>query len=201
IVSAKSSRLCGIGLVFFLLLTSGCALTAENWVEVRSPHFIVATNASEKEARKVADQFEQIRAMFHSAFATFQVDLPQPIVILAAKNQTTMKQLLPEEWEVKGHIHHAGMYQPGEDKDYVILRLDPGGDNPFHTLYHEYTHALLRLNVSNLPIWLHEGLAEFYGNSTLGDKEHKTGTIDPGHLYLLHPSEPIPHETQLDLDP
>jgi len=76
--------------------------------------------------------------------------------------------------------------------DYVVLRLDTEGNNPFHTLYHEYTHALLRLNFSNLPLWLNEGLAEFFGNTTLGDKEIKTGTSDPGHLYLLNQSKTDP---------
>ena len=42
---------------------------ADNWIEVRSPHFTATTNAGEKEARKNADQFEQIRQMFHAAFA------------------------------------------------------------------------------------------------------------------------------------
>jgi Flp pilus assembly protein TadD len=183
-----------------LLLPPFSAVAADNWIEVRSPHFIVNTNAGEKEARKVADQFEQIRKMFHSALSALRLDPPQPIIIVAAKNENTLKLFLPEEWEVKGHIHHAGMYQPGQDKDYVVLRVDSEGNNPFHTLYHEYTHALLRLNFSNLPIWLNEGLAEFFGNSTLGDKEIKTGTIDPGHLYLLNQSKLIPIETLLEID-
>src|SRR5712692_6101655 len=183
-----------------LLLLPHSAVAADNWIEVRSPHFTVQSNAGEKEARKVADQFEQIRNMFHSAFSSMRVDPAQPIVILAAKNENTLKLFLPEEWEVKGHIHHAGMYQPAQDKDYVVLRLDTEGDNPFHTLYHEYTHALLRLNFSNLPLWLNEGLAEFFGNSTLGDKEIKTGTIDPGHLYLLNQSKLIPIEALLEVD-
>jgi len=55
--------------------------------------------------------------MFHSAFGALRVDPGQPIIIVAAKSENTMKLFLPEEWEVKGHIHHAGMYQPGEDKD------------------------------------------------------------------------------------
>lgn len=173
---------------------------ADNWIEVRSPHFTVDTNAAEKEARRIADQFEQIRQMFHAAFATMRVDPGQPIVILAAKNENTMKLFLPEEFEVKGHIHHPGLYQPGEDKDYVVMRLDSEGENPFHILYHEYTHALMRLNFTGLPLWLDEGLAEFYGNSQLGEKESKTGTIDPGHLYLLQQSKLIPIETLLEVD-
>ncbi len=185
---------------FILLLLSHAAAAADNWIEVRSPHFTVQTNAGEKEARKVADQFEQIRNMFHSAFSSMRVDPAQPIVIVAARNENTIRLFLPEEWQAKGHIHHAGLYQPGEDKDYVVMRLDSEGENPFHTLYHEYTHALLRVNFSNLPLWFNEGLAEFFGNSTLGDKEIKTGTIDPGHLYLLNQSKLIPIETLLEVD-
>src|SRR2546423_2881710 len=146
----------------------GAADVNQGWIEVRSPHFVVSSNAGEKEARRIADQFEQIRALFHSAFANLRVDPAQPVLILAAKNENTMKLLLPEDWEVKGHVHPAGMYQPGEDKHYVLLRLDSGGANPFHALYHEYTHALLHLNFSKLPLWLNEGLSEFYGNSRFG---------------------------------
>ena len=32
------------------------------WIEVKSPHFTVVTNDSEKQARRTAWQFEQIRA-------------------------------------------------------------------------------------------------------------------------------------------
>jgi tetratricopeptide (TPR) repeat protein len=200
IVKSRLLFLFCITFAFVLFLLPFSAVAADNWIEVRSPHFIVNSNAGEKEARKVADQFEQIRKMFHSAFSGLRLDPAQPIIIVAAKNENTIKLFLPEEWELKGHIHHAGMYQPGQDKDYVVLRVDSEGDNPFHTLYHEYTHALLRLNFSNLPIWLNEGLAEFFGNSTLGDKQIKTGTIDPGHLYLLNQSKLIPIETLLEVD-
>jgi tetratricopeptide (TPR) repeat protein len=189
-----------IPLAVVVLLLPISAPAADTWVEVRSPHFTVQSNAGEKEARRVADQFEQIRNMFHSAFAALRVDPPQPILIVAGKNETAIKLFLPEEWEVKGHLHPAGMYQQGEDKDYVVLRLDTEGENPYHTLYHEYTHALLRLNFSNIPLWLNEGLAEFFGNSTLGEKEIKTGTIDPGHLYILNQSKLIPIETLLEID-
>src|SRR6266852_2189312 len=104
-----------ITLTFVLILLPVSASASDNWIEVQSPHFRVQSNAGEKEARKVADQFEQIRNMFHMAFSALRVDPPQPIVIVAAKNENTIKMFLPEEWEVKGHLHHAGMYQPAQD--------------------------------------------------------------------------------------
>src|SRR5579862_5193536 len=60
-------RLLPIGL---LLATSFAAARekAENWLQVTSPHFIVVTNASEKQGRRTADQFERMRSVFHAAF-------------------------------------------------------------------------------------------------------------------------------------
>jgi tetratricopeptide (TPR) repeat protein len=101
---------------------------------------------------------------------------------------------------VKGHVHPAGLYQQGEDKHYVILRVDSAGENPFHALYHEYTHALLHLNFTGLPLWLDEGIAEFYGNSQLGEKETKIGTIDNTHLYILGQNKPLPIEVLLNVE-
>jgi hypothetical protein len=175
-------------------------LAAENWVELRSPHFIVYTPASEKDARNIANQFEQIRALFHAAFPRLHTNPAQPVVILAVKGEKGMKELLPEQWEVKGHVHVAGLYQPGLDKHYVILQLDAEGNNPYHTLYHEYTHSLLHLNFAHLPLWLDEGLAEYLGNATIGEKESRIGVIDPTHLYILQQNRLMPIETLLAVE-
>ena len=202
-MTRRSQRAVGLALFAALLPCAGAVGASDpnqGWVEVRSPHFVVSSNAGEKEARRVADQFEQIRALFHTAFPNLRVDPAEPVLILAAKNENTMKMLLPEEWEVKGHVHPAGLYQQGEDKHYVILRLDSEGDNPFHALYHEYTHALLHLNFAALPLWLDEGLAEFYGNSRLGEKESRVGTIDQSHLYILGQNKLLPIETLLNVE-
>ncbi len=202
-MTRRLRRLWGLAAFLTLLPCTG-ALGAsdpnQGWLEVRSPHFVVSSNAGEKEARRIADQFEQIRALFHAAFPNLRVDPAEPVLILAAKNENTMKMLLPEEWEVKGHVHPAGLYQQGEDKHYVILRVDSEGENPFHALYHEYTHALLHLNFTGLPLWLDEGLAEFYGNSRLGEKESKVGTIDQIHLYILGQNKLLPIETLLNVE-
>lgn len=170
------------------------------WVEVRSPHFLVASNAGEKQARHVAQQFEEIRGTFQAAFPKLRLDLGKPIIILAAKNENSLKILLPAYWEQKGSVHPAGIYMPGEEKHYVALRLDTEGENPFHVVYHEYTHALLHLNFPPLPLWLDEGLAEFYGNTVITDKEIELGRIDKSHLYLLQQTKLIPVETLLQVD-
>src|SRR5262245_59274437 len=65
------------------------AANPQAWVEVRSPHFIVVSNANEHAARRVAEQFEVIRAVFQEHFGSSSVD-DQPIMILAAKDEDTL---------------------------------------------------------------------------------------------------------------
>ena len=79
----------------------------ETWFEARSPNFIVVCNAGEKQARKTAIRFEQIRAVFRRELE-FASKYESPVItILAVKDEDSVKALLPEYW-VKGHAHPGG---------------------------------------------------------------------------------------------
>jgi hypothetical protein len=71
------------------------AANPQAWMEVRSPHFIVICNANQHEARRVAEQFEIIRAVLQEHFGNVSVN-DQHIIILAAKDENTLKPLLPD---------------------------------------------------------------------------------------------------------
>ena len=167
---------------------------------MKCPHFTVAGNAGEKDLRKVCDQFELFRSMFKHAFPSFSIETGTPIEIIAAKNEATMKELLPEQYEVKGHTRAVGLYQPGPTKVYVVLQMNVEGQNPYNVLYHEYTHTLIHLNFIHVPLWLDEGVAEYLGNASLGDKEVRIGLVPEGHLYVLQQNRLLPLETLLAVD-
>lgn len=181
-------------------LPAHAAEKTETWLEVRSPHFTVYTNGNEKQARRTVEQFEQIRAVFQKAFPKLRVDPGKPFLILAAKNENTLKSLLPEYWEKKGSTHPAGMFVPGTERHYVALRLDVEGENPYHVVYHEYVHMLNGLNYRHLPVWLDEGIAEFYGNTSITDRDIGLGKIDEASLNLLRQSKLLPLEILLKVD-
>jgi hypothetical protein len=131
----------------FLLVTVFAAFAAtarakeESWIEVRSPHFTVLSD-SNKQARHVADQFERMRFVFHAVFPNSNVDPGTPIVVLAVKDKKDFQALEPEAYLAKGQLELAGLFLRAPDKNYVLLRLDAGGDHPYATVYHEYTHLL-----------------------------------------------------------
>lgn len=178
--------------VLTVSLVPSLATPKDAWVEVRSPNFTVISNAGEKEARKVADQFEQFREVFHVTFPKWRLDLGKPLLIFAVKNEDSLKSLLPAYWEQKGRMHPQGIYVPGEDRHFVAVQTNVETENPYQIVYHEYTHAIMNLNFRGLPVWLNEGLAEFYANSTILDKEVEVGKASPYHLRELQQEKLIP---------
>ena len=190
----------------FLLLTVFAALLApardkpENWLEVRSPHFIVLCNAGEKPGRHVAGQFERMRLVFHAEFPEARVDPGTPIIVLAVKDKKDFQTLEPEAYLAKGQMELAGLFLRAPDKNYILMRLDAEGLHPYATVYHEYTHLLWSPAERWLPLWLNEGLAEFYQNTDIRDKDVALGQPSPENLFILRHERLLPLATLLTID-
>jgi Tfp pilus assembly protein PilF len=163
----------------------------ETWLEVRSPHFVVVSNSTEKQSRQVADQFERMRSVFHSLFPNLRIDPPTPIVVLAIKNEADFRALEPTAYLAKGQLKLGGLFLRGPDKNYVLMRLDAEGDHPYAVIYHEYTHLLLS-KIDRLPLWLNEGLAEFYQNTEIREKLIELGQPSSENLLLLRQEKLLP---------
>ncbi len=186
-----------------LLLTASTVLAkegGEGWVEVRSPHFLVLTDSTEKQARHVAGQFERMRAVFHTAFPKAHVDPPDPIIVIALKDKRAFEALEPESYLAKGQLDLAGLFLRAPDKNYVLLRLDAQGEHPYATVYHEYTHLLLADAETWMPLWLNEGLAQFFQNTEIHEKDADAGEPSRENIMLLRQNKLIPIETLLAVD-
>jgi hypothetical protein len=184
--------------IFFLLTTSWAKQDA--WVEVTSPHFTIITNGGEKQGRRVADQFERMRAMFHAAFPKMEVDPASPIVVLAIKDEKDFRALEPEAYLAKGSLKLGGLFLRAADKNYVLMRLDAEGDHPYAIIYHEYTHLLMSKSADWMPLWMNEGLAEFYQNTDIHDKDVALGQASPENIFLLRQNRLLPLETLFRVD-
>ena len=170
------------------------------WVELKSPAFTVVSDGGEKDARYVALQFEQVRALLKEVWPWARLDPSRPITILAARDEGGLRQLLPGFWEPKGRAHPAGIFVKAPDRSWVAVRTDVARfreadsqwDNPFLVVFHEYVHLVLHLNFSELPAWLDEGLADFWGNSIVEEKRVYIGYHIPYHLATLRERGVLP---------
>jgi tetratricopeptide (TPR) repeat protein len=172
----------------------------DTWVEVRTPHFTVLCNDGEKEARRLGDQFERMRAVFRKALPNVAVDAPAPIVVIAVKDRKDFQALEPAAYLGKGQLNLAGLFLRTPDKNYVLLRLDTEGEHPYETVYHEYTHFLLSRDDEWMPLWVNEGLAEFYETTDIRDKEVELGQPSTPNLALLRQNRLLPLGTLFQVD-
>jgi tetratricopeptide (TPR) repeat protein len=172
----------------------------ETWVEVRTPHFIVASDGGEKTARRVADQFELVRRVFQATMPNARLDIGFPIEILAARNNKSFATLFPEYPYDKRGDPPAGLFLSGAEKTCIGLRTNVSGQVPYEEIYQAYARMVLKLSYHGLPPWLEEGYANIYGSLTFTDKGARLGRPDPEDLSSLWESPLLPIDLVLHVD-
>jgi Tfp pilus assembly protein PilF len=186
-------------LILVLATLPATAAAPVQWVEVRSPHFVVITDTNEKQARRIAGQFERMRSLFQTVLPHAGGDASLPITVMALKDRKGFQSLEPAAYLAKGQIDLSGLFLRTQDKNYILLRLDTEGQHPFAVVYHEYTHFILR-KADWLPLWLNEGLAEFYQNTDIDEKGVRLGQASVDDILYLRQNRLIPLPVLLAVD-
>jgi tetratricopeptide (TPR) repeat protein len=167
-------------LVLLASTTTAIARAGEKpWTEVRSPNFRVLTDGSANEGRRVAREFEQMRAVFAIAFPKMRLETGAPLIIFAPRDDFSMKALAPAQWKPTDS-RFAALYREGWERQYAIVRLDQDLNGKNNVVYREYVLTLLHANFRWLPPWLYQGLSEFYGNTRFESTKIYVGA--PGQL-------------------
>jgi tetratricopeptide (TPR) repeat protein len=150
------------------------------WLQIRSPHFRVISDAGEKRGIEVAMHCEQMRTAFSVLMAKATADDPAPLLIFAVKSQQEVDDLAQNR---SGKLRHAGMFFPGTDQSFIVL--DVSGD-PWRTVFHEYAHELLHANTSAaVQTWFEEGFAEYFSTLEAGRKNTEIGQVPISELQFL----------------
>jgi tetratricopeptide (TPR) repeat protein len=168
--------------VFFLLsfILTGFGY-ADSWMEIKSAHFSVATDAGEKRGSEVAMRFEQMRSVFAALMVKANVNIPVPLQIVAFRGTKEFRQFAPL-WHGKP-TQLAGLFQPGEDRSFIMLDLSVA--DPWSVVFHEYAHQLMN-GTLNRPLdpWFEEGFAEYFSSIEVDNKEARVGKV-PDETYLM----------------
>jgi tetratricopeptide (TPR) repeat protein len=172
------------------------AVAAQTWREVRSPAFSVLTDASEGRGRDVAWQFEQIRAAILAAFPWARPQLDRPVVIVAARDDKSMRELLPVVFEGAARdIVTVSIASTVQDRHLIALRSDykvedvVGTLNPYWASYWSYSELMLNAAFDRpLPRWFVRGLSAVLSNSLVKRNEIDFGRPIPWMVKSLNQS-------------
>jgi Flp pilus assembly protein TadD len=176
-----------------LLFSSLSTFAEQQWIEVRSPHFSVATDGGEKRAQQVALRFEQMRMAFGALFQKVTVNTA-PLEIIAFRNNKELRQFSPlyggKPIELAGFfLGNGGHGGPGASEDSQYIALDLSAEDNWGTVFHEYAHLLINTNFPPSPVWFDEGFAEYCASLKVDKKEIALGLIKPELSELLAQSQ------------
>jgi hypothetical protein len=186
-----------VAIVRILLVAASLALpapraaAADQWIELKSPHFVLTSNASEGTTRKLAWQLEQIRSAIGALWPWAKLDLNKPLSVIVLRDEPAMKAMAPKYWEAKGGVRPATVWVGAADQNYLAVRADiEVGDtlniNPYVTSYFSYVSLILQQSLPRqMPFWFTRGLAGVISNTIVRDAKIMLGPPIPWHLERL----------------
>ena len=164
----------------FMLGTVNAWASDPTWLQTRSPHFRVITDAGEKRAIEVASRCEQMRSAFLTLMPKATAEDPAPLLIFVLRSQQEVDDLVHDR---DGELRHAGIFLPGGDQSFILLDIS---DDPWRTVYHEYAHELLHANTSaSVQTWFEEGFAGYFSTLRSTSKGIQIGGVPVDELQFL----------------
>ncbi len=172
----------GFCLLLPLLLAAPAAVAGDApWIEVKTEHFRVITDAGEKNGREAATRFEQMRSAFGLVFGRKTINETVPLRIIAFRNTKEFRRYSPL---FRGKIIElAGFCIPAQDEDFVAI--DMSLPYSWETVMHEYAHVLLNANYAPTAPWFDEGFAEFFSSMKINGSDLQIGAVIPSAMVLF----------------
>lgn len=179
----------------FLLLLAAPVNASSDWLEANTEHFVIYSDQKQSDVREFADRLERYHNAMTEVLRTPR-NKPSPsnrVTIYVLRDQQQIRKL------AQGSRFVAGFYIPRAGASAAFVsRVDTDtakADFSEIILLHEYAHHVLISNSEETyPLWLNEGLAEFFGTAMF----YKDGSVGLG-LPALHRDKELAYAEEVPL--
>ena len=152
--------------------------TNTNWSRASTAHFVVSGDAPAAVIGHLAARLESLRVVFVEILPRVDDRSLLPAFVVVFANARSFAPYQPAGVTVGGYALHEP-FMPC-----LVIRSDRSGqsDDGFRTIVHEYVHVLA--DAPWMPLWLMEGLADYYSTTTLSRNGQRAALGDriPAHL-------------------
>jgi len=156
-----------------LLLTLTSPLLAQHWTSLKTQRFEVYSTKDQPAALEDLQELQTINSFFEALKPFGKISSSKPIQVISfrSKNEYTPYAFRSES---------GGYYFHTEKSDYILI--GDTGPRERAMVQHEFTHLVVTQAGLTLPIWLNEGLADFYSTVEVTGTQATVGR--PPNLYL-----------------
>jgi tetratricopeptide (TPR) repeat protein len=168
----------------------------ESWVRLITPRFDIISSAGDRRTREMAGDLETLAAALpvNGGQAPSPVRTGEPPVVHTRVFIFMRRRDAQPYFDFlvnRDKSEVAGVFIAENNRGAMLID-ESRGPLRDRTPYHELVHYLIGTASPRPPIWLEEGLAEYYSSAEVhGGIIHVGGQI-PGHMELLRRRGPIP---------
>jgi len=173
-----------IALSTLIVVSAALAMPTEQdtWLRAKTENFTLLGNTEASRIISMGENLERFREVLLRGTEGLEFNSPLSTTIFVFKDSASMAPYnLGDDGSPK---NIEGYFQRSMEGNYVAVNAS-APTLPYAVVYHEYLHYLLENSISSLPLWLNEGLAEFYSTFQLTDDAAVFGLPMAHHVEWL----------------
>lgn len=156
----------------------------EAWLIARSKHFVFISSADEKRTRAVAAELETLASALTQVDSTFSAPSATPTrVILFTRRRESRPYFDMLLNRREGST--SGVFVTLRDGGVMLIDQDYSWRGRDRAALHELVHYLMQSGDARAPLWLEEGIAEYFSNATIRRGSISAGEPIPSHISVL----------------
>ena len=181
-----------IALLLLLLSLPAFAINApsdrEKWIAIDAGDLHVFSNASERETTEIATNLVRMREAI-GRITQLKVHSAVPTNVFVFRNNAAFAPYRDVALGRRADV--SGLFLGNDQANFILLDADaPGGID--RVVYHELTHYFIKNTLAGLPLWFHEGIAEYYSTFSARGENVDLGIPVKEHVLWLRDQQLIP---------
>lgn len=155
-------------------------------IEVKTAHYVVASDIDRKTCVEAAEMLENSLARFQARLGALPKERTEPFRVYLFSGFAGYRRYVRDALDA-GAENTAGMYHFALEQ--LLIWNLPDHEQMLRTVRHEGLHQFMAKSFGELPRWVHEGLAEFYENAEFTRGPSREIVTHPEHLPSLQGEE------------
>ncbi len=160
----------------------------ERWIAIECGDLHIFSNAGERPTSEIAQNLMRMREAI-GRITQLKVHSAVPTNVYVFRNESSFA---PYRDLMLGHrAEVSGLFLGSDQANFILLDAGaPGGID--HVVYHELTHYFVKNTLPGLPLWFHEGIAEYYSTFSARGENVDLGIPVKDHVLWLRDQALIP---------
>jgi len=174
------------------------ASAADSWKRFNSQHYAIYTNISKREADSIGRHMDLIFAEYTRRFGSFRkrFEGAMPLYLLRTRQQyINLMRSFGFDASASGGMFFFSPKASGLATWIEGVPMSRTLETLQHEGFHQFAHAYIG---SDLPVWINEGLAEYFGDGLIVRNRMKVGMTSQRRLGIIQ--DAIRHHKVIDFD-